>query len=325
MTVDIYIREKSGDREIRIPLLPEEIKSPNGEVIFIKSDIMGRGEVAIPAGTELRRYTWESEFPGELRKHDAMIRGAWQDPKNYRNLLEEWASKGTELNLLVTGYPINVDVYCMTFEPVLTGAFGDIAYEVTFIEARSITITTSKVETTSTQRPTSTSGSYTIKSGDTLWEIAVQFYGTGTKWQLIYDANKAIIESAAKDHGRSSSQNGHWIYPGVTLNIPQANGTTASTSGTIKNTSSSGSSGNSKTGSSKAGSSTGSTTNNSNNNKNKTPTQQQEDLISKGRDAVTAASEAVKKATAAASKAFTTNRNYQLVQSAVSTIAKPKY
>ena len=28
------------------------------------------------------------------------------------------------------------------------------------------------------------------------------------------------IEAAAKSHGKSSSGNGHWIYPGTVLSIP---------------------------------------------------------------------------------------------------------
>lgn len=31
---------------------------------------------------------------------------------------------------------------------------------------------------------------YTMKKGDTLWELAVKYYGTGTKWKVIADANK---------------------------------------------------------------------------------------------------------------------------------------
>lgn len=62
--------------------------------------------------------------------------------------------------------------------------------------------------------------SYTVKSGDCLWNIAKKFYGNGALWTTIYNANKSAIESDAKRHGKSSSSNGHWIYPGLTLTIP---------------------------------------------------------------------------------------------------------
>lgn len=62
--------------------------------------------------------------------------------------------------------------------------------------------------------------SYKIVSGDTLWGIAKKKLGSGIKWKEIYNANKTVIENAAKKHGRSSSQNGHWIYPGTTITIP---------------------------------------------------------------------------------------------------------
>lgn len=39
-------------------------------------------------------------------------------------------------------------------------------------------------------------GTYTVQSGDCLWSIAQRFYGTGTKWLVIYQANTAVIKSA---------------------------------------------------------------------------------------------------------------------------------
>ena len=61
---------------------------------------------------------------------------------------------------------------------------------------------------------------HTVKKGDCLWNIAKKYYGDGSKWKKIYNANKNVIEKAAKKHGKKSSSNGHWIYPGTKLTIP---------------------------------------------------------------------------------------------------------
>lgn len=90
-----------------------------------------------------------------------------------------------------------------------------------------------KIGTSSkTQRPASkksnkksTTGSktttYTIKSGDTLSRIAQKKLGKASRYPEIYKLNKSKIEAAAKKHGRKSSNNGHWIYPGTKLTIPK--------------------------------------------------------------------------------------------------------
>lgn len=62
--------------------------------------------------------------------------------------------------------------------------------------------------------------SYTVVSGDTLWKISTDFLGSGANYMQIYHANSGVIESEAKAHGKSSSGNGHWIYPGMTLTMP---------------------------------------------------------------------------------------------------------
>ncbi|MEW6026132.1 MAG: LysM peptidoglycan-binding domain-containing protein [Planctomycetota bacterium] len=57
----------------------------------------------------------------------------------------------------------------------------------------------------------STATSYTVKPGDTLWIIATHFYGDGTKWKQIQEANKL------SDPGK--------LKVGMVLTIPDASDT----------------------------------------------------------------------------------------------------
>lgn len=43
---------------------------------------------------------------------------------------------------------------------------------------------------------------HTVKKGDTLWDLAKKYLGSGTKWRQIYNLNKSKIKDP------------HWIYPG---------------------------------------------------------------------------------------------------------------
>lgn len=218
-------------RGINFPVLPEKIKVKSGETTFVSYDIMNRGQVAIPTGTELTSVSWDSVFPG----YGSPYRGIhddiwWKDPKEYVNMLEDWKENGTVLTLMVTGYPINLDVYVESFEWEAVGAFRDIEYKITLVEAGDIVVAaksdSSGLQHLSLKRSAKSSSSYTIKSGDTLWGISKKFYGTGTKWNKIYNANKTIIEKTAKARWKAAgikrgSQNGHWIFPGVKLTIPK--------------------------------------------------------------------------------------------------------
>ncbi len=57
---------------------------------------------------------------------------------------------------------------------------------------------------------------YVVKEGDTLWSIAQkdEVYGDGSKWQMLYTANRDILESP------------HLIYPGQILIVPRMEGET---------------------------------------------------------------------------------------------------
>ncbi len=62
--------------------------------------------------------------------------------------------------------------------------------------------------------------SHVVENTDTLWALANKYYGDPEEYTRIYDANASLIEESAKSHGRKTSGNGHWIYPGENLVIP---------------------------------------------------------------------------------------------------------
>lgn len=81
-------------------------------------------------------------------------------------------------------------------------------------------VVSNKVTVSNTTKSVTKNQTYTVKSGDCLWDISRKFYGTSTKWKIIYNANKTIIEKTARKYGKKSSSNGWWIYPGTVLTIP---------------------------------------------------------------------------------------------------------
>ena len=61
---------------------------------------------------------------------------------------------------------------------------------------------------------------YIVQKGDNLWDLSQEFYGTPSRCEGIYRANKDRIETEAREHGKSNSSNGYWIWPGTPLDIP---------------------------------------------------------------------------------------------------------
>lgn len=73
------------------------------------------------------------------------------------------------------------------------------------------TTTSASVESTrstETSPAPSANQTYTVQKGDCLWNIAKKYYGNGSKYTVIADANKGKIKNA------------NLIYPGQVLTIP---------------------------------------------------------------------------------------------------------
>jgi LysM repeat protein len=112
------------------------------------------------------------------------------------------------------GFDVNVDISLKQYRDYQTKT---VAITIKQQTAAKVTATTSSTRSTSSAPTYKT---YTIKSGDTLWGIAKSKLGSGSRYTEIYNLNKSTIEAAAKQHGRASSSNGNWIWPGTVLQLP---------------------------------------------------------------------------------------------------------
>lgn len=220
--MDIYLTNLRTKYRLRFPMLPTEIQAGMANQ-FETYTVLGIGEVSIPNGAALDTFSWDGILPGKRRRKDPYIK-EWHDPQKTYKWLAKLKPKGgrpVKARLLITGTPINCDVYLSDLQTTQTGGYGDIHYSITLKQAKPI-----KLEKKADIKGASGKGlknkprneertsppnakTYTVKTGDSLWKIAQKMYGDGSQYTKLYNANKGVVGS-----------NPNLIYPGQVLKIP---------------------------------------------------------------------------------------------------------
>ena len=219
--------------KFQFPSMPKDDVDVKRETAYQEYNILGKGKMSYPSGMGTQIIKWSGYFWGAGRKKLASVNQKWIAPKTCASKLKSWQTKKTPLNLVVSEAGINEDVTIKSFEYKPFGGHGDYSYEISFVPYVEMKIYTTKElgtkkkakkkkKTTrpSTKKSTKKKKTYRIVRGDTLCGISRKKYKTESKWRNIYNANKKVIEAAAKKHGRRNSDNGHWIYPGTALTLP---------------------------------------------------------------------------------------------------------
>lgn len=211
---------KVGSKNKVVTLIDE------GDINILKSPSLI--EVEFEARFPMRKYPYSREVSG-FENYFNKFKELKEDKKSFRFIVARTTPNGkrtwdTNLLMALEDFELREDAdegddVLVSFKLKQYKEYG----------VKTLKNSSTNPETTSTsdiQRSTDGKGSkaitYTVQSGDCLWNIAKAAYGDGSKWQVIYEANKSVIESVAEQHrgkGKGSS-NGQWIYPGTELIIP---------------------------------------------------------------------------------------------------------
>lgn len=254
---DFYF--KDGKSVLTFPITPAELSLTVGSTNEVVT-LIDEGEINILKSPSLTEIKFDARFPmrkypysrsvDTFKQYYDKFKELKEKKKSFRFIVARSTPKGKktwDTNLLVSLEEFEISENADEGDDVIV-KFKLKQYREYGVRILKVpTPTAPKKETTSTSkttRPTEkkedTSQTYVVKKGDCLWNIAKKFYGSGSKWKVIYNANKTVIENEAKKHGKKSSSNGHWIYPGCKLTIPGV------TSSAVTNSSSSSKSSSSK-------------------------------------------------------------------------------
>lgn len=212
----MWLTYNGENDKIQLPVLPSQFNvSTTSKDQSV--DIVGLGEILIAQNRPATEFSFSSFLPA--KKFPGVQVSKLKDPKTIRDKILKWKQSKKPVHLIVTGH--GIDCYCRItkFKPYEKGGdVGTIYYDITLKEYREISIRQIKVKSNTatvkknTTRTDNTNKpkTYKVVKGDCLWNIAKKFYGDGSKYMKIYNANPNVFK------GRSPNL----LYVGEVLTIP---------------------------------------------------------------------------------------------------------
>lgn len=213
----MWLTYNAEKEKIQLPVLPQSFQVTNGSSNE-SVNVVGLGEIIIMQSHPALQFSFSSFFPAT--KFPGLQVDSVTKPLTLIQKINTWKASKKPIHFVATACGVDLYVTIENFQYSEEGGDpGTYQYSITLKEYREITVRQVKVNipkaTATVQKSeprvdnTVTPQTYTVKSGDCLWNIAKKFYGNGAKYTTIYNANKGVIGG-----------NPNLIYPGQVLTIP---------------------------------------------------------------------------------------------------------
>lgn len=212
---EMWLTCNAESEKIQLPVLPSSLKVKNGSKNS-SVDIVGLGEIIIMQSRPALQFSFSSFFPAT--RFPGIKVSTLTKPLTLVEKINTWKASKSPVHFIVAGCGVDLYVCIEDFDYSEEGGDpGTYQYSLTLKEYREITVRQVSIDdgaasvqeeeprVDSTVQPET----YTVVSGDCLWNIAKRFYGNGADYTKIHNANRDVIGG-----------NPNLIYPGQVLTIP---------------------------------------------------------------------------------------------------------
>lgn len=208
--MEIYLGTDSD--KIRFPIVPSSIGVNRSNNIDTES-VVKLGEVPIFNGTSLKTIEFTSFFPNQ--EYSFCDYTGFMKPYEFSEKIQKWMYEGKPLRVIVTDSPTNMQCLIQQFDTVEQDGTRDLYFTLNLLEYRPIEVpslsgsntSSNSNNTQNTSRPSETNTNsnnqqktHKVVRGDTLYDIAKKYYGKGSLYPKIKEANKTKYPSLAKNN-----------------------------------------------------------------------------------------------------------------------------
>lgn len=214
--MEIYLG--TDNDKIRFPVVPSSIGVNRSNNIDTQA-VIKLGEVPIFNGTSLKTIEFTSFFPNQ--EYNFCDYTGFMKPYEFSEKIQKWMYEGKPLRVIVTDSPTNMQCLIQQFDTVEQDGTRDLYFTLNLLEYRPIEVSnlnnsSSNSSSDNLTRPSeeitnNTQKTHKVVKGDCLWDIAQKYYGKGSLYPKIKEANKSKYPSLAKNN---------IIYSGMELIVP---------------------------------------------------------------------------------------------------------